>query len=71
MLEPQTGTPVSSLIYAAVLGGPLAWAGHHAQSLGYTVLGWVTYAIGPIFVLYAIGQGIYMLVTLRERGGRD
>jgi len=71
MLQPQTGTPLSSLAYALVLGAPLAWAGWHVQSLGYVVLGWAGFAIAPIFVAYAIGQGIYMLATLRERGGRD
>ena len=66
LLEPQTGTPVSSLAYAAIVGGPLASAGWHVQSLGYTALGWICYAIAPIFVLFAVGQGIYMLATLRK-----
>ena len=71
LLQPQTGTPVSSLLFAVALGGPLAWAGWHAQSLGYSVPGWITFAVAPLFVLFAAGQAIYRLATLRGRGGRD
>jgi hypothetical protein len=71
MLQPQTGTPLSSLAFALALGGPLAWAGWHAQSLGYAVLGWAGFAIAPLFVAFAAGQTVYLLATLRERGGRD
>ena len=40
-LETQEGTIPSAAAFAAVLGGPLAWAGWSVQPRGYVVLGWI------------------------------